>query len=224
MSAEPELCTDPLERAEPALRELQAGEALTLSELRTLARIEYGALRLGHLKADGDVDLVSIALPGDLVGVEYWAGVHSAMHVSAIVPTRLVALEPREIPVESVLREALLTARQRGKEMVSLRTGPVAERVRALLLLLANCGREKSSYALPSIKEAAELVGSTPETVCRVLSHLKDLHLLAKLRRGVSALDVDLLRDVRFAQGMTSSSARQRATVPPIGASLAAAD
>jgi len=50
--------------------------------------------------------------------------------------------------------------------------------------------------------------GSTPETGSRVLSHLKQLHLMAYRRCGKGALNVDLLRDAQFSEGMTSSGVR----------------
>nr|WP_315466258.1 helix-turn-helix domain-containing protein [uncultured Rhodoferax sp.] len=190
--------------------DLGVGTAMTLSQTHSIWRLEQGAMRVGNLRADGEVELVSIALPGDLVGVEYWAGEQLALHASAVLPTRLVPVDMSRTPMEAVLREALLTARRRCMEMVALRSGPVAERVRSLLLLLADAMGALPGKALPSIKEAAELVGSTPETVSRVLSHLKQLQLLADRRRGKGALDVALLRDARFAEGMTSSGVRLR--------------
>jgi CRP-like cAMP-binding protein len=196
-----------LEQERPALA-LGSGALMSVSQMQSIWRLESGALRVGNLKPDGDVDLVSIALPGDLVGVEYWAGERVALHASAIVPTRLIPMDMAQMPLEAVLREALLTARQRCKEIVSVRTGPVAERVRALLLLLADTVGAMPGAALPSIKETAELVGSAPETVSRVLSHLKQLQMLAERRRGKGALDVNLLRDARFGEGMTSSGVR----------------
>ncbi|WP_296510964.1 helix-turn-helix domain-containing protein [Rhodoferax sp.] len=191
--------------------DMPAAGVMLLVHMETIWRLESGALRIGHLQADGRIELVGVVLPGDLVGVEYWAGERVALQVSALVPSRLVPVDMRRISMEAVLREALLTARQRAKDMVSVRTGPVAERVRSLLLLLAEGSGGAAGRALPSIKECAELVGSAPETVCRVLGHLKDLHLLAERRRGEGALDIGHLREVRFSQGMTSSVARTRA-------------
>jgi len=188
--------------------ELAAGGAMSVMQMQRIWRVASGALRMGNVNDNGDVDLVSIALPGDLVGVEYWAGDRVALHASAIVPTRLIAVDVVGVPLEVVLREALLTARQRCMEIVAVRTGPVAERVRALLLLLSRTMGSLPGKALPSIKETAELVGSTPETVSRVLSHLKQLHLLADRRRGKGAVDLAQLRDARFSEGMTSSGVR----------------
>jgi len=193
---------------ERAALDLGVGAAMSVSQMQCIWRLESGAMRVGNLREDGEIELVSIALPGDLVGVEYWAGEHVALHASAVLPTRLVPVDMGSISMEAVLREALLTARRRCLEIVSVRSGPVAERVRSLLLLLADAMGALPGKALPSIKETAELVGSTPETVSRVLSHLKQLHLLADRRRGKGALDVDLLRDARFSQGMTSSGVR----------------
>lgn len=193
---------------ERAALDLGVGAAMSVSQMQCIWRLESGAMRVGNLREDGEVELVSIALPGDLVGVEYWAGEHVALHASAVLPTRLVPVDMGSISMEAVLREALITARRRCLEIVSVRSGPVAERVRSLLLLLADAMGALPGKALPSIKETAQLVGSTPETVSRVLSHLKQLHLLADRRRGKSELDVDLLRDARFSEGMTSSGVR----------------
>lgn len=193
---------------ERAALDLGVGTALTVSQMQSIWRLESGAMRVGNLRADGEVELVCVALPGDLVGVEYWAGEQVALHASAVLPTRLIPVDMTRMSLEMVLREALLTARRRSMEIVSVRSGPVAERVRSLLLLLADAMSSLPGKALPSIKETAELVGSSPETVSRVLSHLKQLQLLVDRRRGRGALDLDSLRDARFGEGMTSSAVR----------------
>ncbi|MDZ7890286.1 MAG: helix-turn-helix domain-containing protein [Rhodoferax sp.] len=193
---------------ELAALELGVGAALTVCQMQNIWRLDSGAMRVGNLRVDGEVELVCMALPGDLVGVEYWAGEQIALHASAVLPTRLVPVDMGRMSLELVLREALLTARRRSMEIVAVRSGPVAERVRSLLLLLADAISNLPDKALPSIKETAELVGSSPETVSRVLSHLKQLQLLVDRRRGRGALDMDLLRDARFGEGMTSSAVR----------------
>ena len=177
-------------------------------------QLESGALALSRIQPNGDAELMCLALSDDLLGVERMAGVSGEIEARAITPVALkrVAVAPGD--VGKLVIQALARAQQRCSEMVAVRSGSVPDRVRRLLLLLA----ERSSHdgvlrnnALPSLRDMAIIVGSAHETVSRVLGSLKSLDLLQDRKAQRGTLKVQGLRDCSFLPGMTSSSAGLRA-------------
>jgi CRP-like cAMP-binding protein len=188
---------------------LAHGDALPFAALRHVWRLESGALRINRVLPDGEMELMSIALPGDLLGVDRLTGAEDASHTYAITPAQLSQVRIPSAETVRVLQTAYRTARQRCVDMVALRSGSVPDRVRRLLLLLAesnNPSQDAASSALPSLREMADIVGSAHETVSRVIGSLKHLELLSERRAQSGTFRVQSLRDCRFTAGMTSSS------------------
>lgn len=165
----------------PPLAEGQAGWRLLDGAMRTDVAHDAAA-------AAGTSTLVRMDLPGDLVGLDLAVQGAPRCRHSALVHSRLEALPaPATGPDWNRLLWYLMARQQRRcAEMARLRTGPVAERVRQLLLLLAGPGEEPASglRQLPSLRDIGDIVGTVPETVSRTLTHMRHLRLIEDRRPG----------------------------------------
>ncbi len=176
-------------------------------------QLETGALALSRIQSNGDSELMCLALAGDLLGVERMAGVSGEIEARAITPVALKRVSVAPGDVGKLVIQALARAQQRCSEMVAVRSGSVPDRVRRLLLLLAERSSPDGALrtnALPSLRDMAIIVGSAHETVSRVLGSLKSLDLLQDRKAQSGTLKVQGLRDCSFLPGMTSSSAAAR--------------
>jgi CRP-like cAMP-binding protein len=165
-------------------RQVDAREELSSQDLRLLWRIETGTMRIDSVSEDGSLHFVRLAIAGDILGMESVAGVTEKLTIRALTPTRLAPLNVVEEPqLMPLLLESLSKAHQRCREVVSLRTGAVEDRIRRLLRILSVVETASDATAtcnLPSLGNIAEIVHSTPETVCRVLASLRKQHVLEK--------------------------------------------
>lgn len=164
-------------------RELAPRETLAVEDMQSLWRLESGTLRIDSVQIGESSDFVRLALPGDLLGVESLAGVQEHLLVRAITPVRLVsvALHDKE-QLTQLLMSAILKGHQRCREVVSLRTGSTTVRIKRLLQMLLRSGDgnfgEHMACVLPTLSDMAAIVNAAPETVCRVLTSLRQLDLL----------------------------------------------
>jgi len=186
-------------------------------------RVESGLLCLGPTQAppasQAAAPVYALARPGDWVwlpdpGVTAWA----------LVPA---VLGPRQPPQSQPDWQALLAqfcAQQcrQAADLAALRTGAAADRVRHLLLMLAPQGEPLPD--LPPLRAMSQLVDAAPETVSRVVSALRQLHLLAGRRRSVQTPVVDSTPLVARAlpKGLTrSEGASRRARLQALRGGLA---
>jgi CRP-like cAMP-binding protein len=170
-----------------------------------------GALRLDPVAERAAS--VLLALPGSLIGLESLRrrpAVYAARAIVACVLAPLPHLD--DAAWRDLLMRSLITQQERAAELAELRSGPVPERVRRLLVLLSQGSRGGAglspwraatpSCEQPTLADIAALTDTAEETVSRVLSAMR--------RQG------DLVRDggrrVRldprmFEQGWTLSAA-----------------
>lgn len=96
----------------------------------------------------------------------------------ALMPSELLPLaEPRSREEwHALLVRSSRQQRRQAADLAALRTGPAADRVRRLLLLLA--APEAPPQMLPSLRTMSVLLDIAPETVSRVVSALRQLQLL----------------------------------------------
>jgi CRP-like cAMP-binding protein len=139
----------------------------------TLWRICSGAFLVERPTRDGP-DVVALALPGDLVGLEALLGEPCTFGVSVLLSGRV---RPESLGSDAGLARALGDAvrqqQRQALEMSQLRSGPVLERLQHLLGMLAcERGGAIERKDLPTLKAIARLVNSAPETVCRELNRL----------------------------------------------------
>ena len=163
-------------------RDLAQRETLSITETHTVWRLESGALRIDSTGADASETLVRLAMPGDLLGIESLLGVPDRFSVRALTPSRLVPLDFLEGQLPQLLMDSVLTGYQRSRQMVQLRSGSAEDRVRSLLVMLAEAGQGPqggaATCALPTLADIAGIVHTAPETVSRVLASLRQASFL----------------------------------------------
>ena len=144
-------------------------------------RVQSGTVRLDAAE-DGSDTLVfaSLAMPSDIVGAEAMLFHRYHFRATAMTPTVLIpwptAPEPQ---VESVLG-AMVRAEASAAKVVALRAGTAIERMSRLIQLLASvrCGEAYGQFALPSLRDMADITNLTHETVSRCLNGLRRQGLL----------------------------------------------
>lgn len=154
----------------PARRLYKRGELIHLAgEHGPLQRIVSGAARL-DLPTGNGVSFASLALTGDLLGIESLAFGDYGFTARALTPCTLEVHAPTEIPLTQM---ALAT--QRAAQTMALRNGPAAWRIQRLVALLTHEGTQPLSnrrHLLPRLADIAEITGLTVETVSRTTATL----------------------------------------------------
>lgn len=115
----------------------------------------------------------ALAQAGDLI---LPCGPDSA--ASALMPSVLLPLQEPQTPEawRTLLACTGSQQRRQAADLTALRTGPAADRVRHLLLMVA--APDAPPQTLPSLRSMAALLDIAPETVSRVLSALRQMRLL----------------------------------------------
>ena len=148
----------------------------------SLWRLSHGVVRLDIERPEGR-QLYRLALPGDLVGIDFLCGRPHGFSATALTPC---VLEPVDVGDEAarsrLLAEVVVQQQQRGLDIMQLRSGPIKERLRHLLQQMGHIpdqaegapglGLQSVRDALPPLKVLAALVDAESETVCRALPHL----------------------------------------------------
>lgn len=198
-----------------------AGAMLPPPAPQTLWRLRSGAMRLCSMDSRGRCIVVGVALPGDLIGAEALAGGPSWPGVHALTASSVSRVAFRTAADQvALLTQALPQCQRQQRDLALLRTGPVSERVKALLLALSaaspGAGDAGGDCALPALRDMAAVVDSAPETVSRVIGSLRRLDVLHDRRAASVRVDRDALHVLRPVAGMTSSdlSVMRRARVP----------
>ena len=164
-------------------KRLLQNEELPQADIHGLWQLESGALRIDSAGADGSLEFAHLVLPGDYLGVENLVGLHSNIAVRAITPARLMPVtvlnEEQRI---QILTDAFIQGHRRCREVLNLRTGESIVRITRLIHLLAQSEHGevdgRIACTLPSLKDMAFLVSLTSESVCRVLSNLRQAEQL----------------------------------------------
>ncbi|WP_022980646.1 Crp/Fnr family transcriptional regulator [Ideonella sp. B508-1] len=191
--------------------DLAAGSLLAPPEDdRRLWRLTEGALRLDRL-ADAESagsTFIQLLLPGDLVGLAALTGVPARYQARALVASRLQPLPlPESLAGWPLLADGLRQQQHRVEDLVRLRSGTAQERFKHLLLLLVpEASRREgdvSVWPLPTLKDMAAIIDTAPETVSRILGHLRRQHLLDDRQRQVASFSPTRLREVEWPAGMT---------------------
>jgi len=174
-------------------------------------QIAHGALRVDACGAPLATPALALLVAGDWLPaglIPHWADAH---RLQALVPTRLLAA-PRPTADEAggLLPQVLAQLWQRGTQLAALRAGPVPERVRHLLLMLAeaDAGRAPTSaqtLLLPNVRHIADLLGTTPESVSRTMTALRRLDLLLERQGNHTRFDARQLSVGDLPRGLTRS-------------------
>ncbi len=198
----------------PVNRHLNAREVLHLQDQRHMWRVQSGALRMDSAATDEASRFMRLALPGDVVGVEQWVGTPDTLSYRALTPVLLCPVQATGSEVMNILMETVVVAHQRCREVVTLRTGPVSQRVKALLLMFAEhvspTATSTAECAVPNLADMAEVLDAAPETVSRVFSSMRRLDYLQDRKPQRASFSSLALRAQALIPGMTSSSAALR--------------
>jgi CRP-like cAMP-binding protein len=192
------------------VRQLQQREVLSADDIHVLWRVESGALRVDSAQLDESCSFVHLALPGDVIGIESLLGGVEPFVVRALTPAALVPVDAAdEDRVKQLLLDAVGKGYLRCRALVLLRTGSPQERVKRLLLMLANTDDssigEAAACALPSLSDMAAIVNVAPETVCRALANLRQSNFLQDCSPQISKHQPLELRTHRLQPGVSLS-------------------
>lgn len=167
-------------------------------------------MRIDNASATGSKPAFSrIAFPGDVVGIEQWAGTGCNLVMKALVPTQLELVDLSATPIAQILMDSVVIAHQRSSEALQLRTGPVARRVQALLVLFSQQSTSNAESvqdcALPHLTDMSEILDAAPETVSRVFANLRGMDYVIERKRQKAKFSAAAVRDMVLVMGMTAS-------------------
>lgn len=197
-----------------ACHRLNAHEGLAAQDMAQMWRVASGALRIDSAQPGEASRFMRLALPGDVIGVEQWVGTHDTLSVRALTPVTLSPVQATGPEMMHILMETVVTAHQRCREVVSLRTGTASQRVKCLLLMFADSvnpdAKTSSECALPNLNDMADILDAAPETVSRVFSSMRRLDYLQDRKPHRASFSSLALRAQALIPGMTASSASVR--------------
>ena len=203
-------------------RELAAREVFAPDAPSQLWRVQSGALRIDSAPQGDASRFVRLALPGDVVGVERWAGTHEALTQRALIASCLVPVAACGQEMMHILMETVVVAHQRCREVVTLRTGPAARRIQALLLMFAqsdeawawagagSVGQAAHDVAVPNLADLSDILDVAPETVSRVFASLREQNFLQGRRPQKARFSSQALRGLEIVTGMSTQLAPRK--------------
>jgi len=187
---------------------LEAREGLVADLARPLWRVAAGALRIDSAPAGEASRFVRLALPGDVIGVEQWAGTCDHLSLRALIDSHLTPVPATGAPMMQILMETVVVAHQRCREVVTLRSGPVAQRIKALLLMFAQDRPAGSGMVadcpLPYLADLSDIVDAAPETVSRVLGSMRAHDFLQDRKPQKARFSSQALKGLEMVAGMSA--------------------
>ena len=174
-------------------------EAVTMvGQFGSLWRVKSGCFRLDCQSFSG-TGLAQLAFPGDLIGVETLCDRPYTHTATAL--TRSVAIEVEiqgDFDLFKAVTEGYMQQQFRTRDMVKFRSGQIKDRIQYFLDRLSEGHQIKFDDSrkteLPTNKELADILGTTPETVCR------------ELRAFIPAREYARFSDPRSIHGFESSA------------------
>lgn len=184
--------------------DLDPREVFVPNAQQPLWRVVSGALRIDSAPAGEPSRFVRLALPGDVIGVEQWAGIHDPLSLRALIDSRLTPVHATGQPMMQMLMDTVVVAHQRCREVVTLRTGPVAQRIKALLLMFAQGSGPVADCPVPYLADLSDIVDAAPETVSRVLGSMREHDFLQDRKPQKARFSSQALRGLEMVAGMSA--------------------
>lgn len=193
---------------------LAARELLPNTEGALLWRVTQGVLRIDSAPPGEPARFVRLALPGDVLGVERWAGGADALSSRALIASNVEAVNADDAEMFSILMDTVVVAHQRSREAMELRTGPVSQRLKTLLLMFAQ-GHERQDAAavecpVPNLADLRDIIDAAPETISRVFANMREMAFLQGRRPQKVRFSSQVLRAQSLLPGMSASIPAQR--------------
>lgn len=147
-------------------------------------RVISGSVRLDRCDG-GEPMFASLAVAGDVIGAETLMFGRYAFEARALADCELALWsEGGTRPAGESLVRMLAAAESRAADVIALRCGQAAQRVRRLMLMLtrggAGDGAGTARIDMPSLRDMADITDLTAETVSRALSALRKEGVLAR--------------------------------------------
>ena len=194
--------------------QLAAREPLPITEESPLWRVTQGVLRIDSAAPGEPARFVRLALPGDVLGVERWAGGADTLSYRALIACSAEVVKADDAAMISILMDTVVVAHQRSREAMELRTGPVSQRLKALLLMFAQ-GHERQDAAavecpVPNLADLRDIIDAAPETISRVFASMREMAFLQGRRPQKARFSSQVLRAQSLMPGMSASTPAQR--------------
>ena len=160
----------------------------------TAWRVLSGSVRLDREEQPtGEESFANLAVRGDVIGAETLLFGKYSFTATALADCVLAPWPDDRTPPAgdySLLR-TLAKAERRAAEVIALRCGQAADRVRRLVMMLAQAPEQNPvnqpadlQVVLPSRQDMADITALTLETVSRMVSQLRHAGLLEPLGQG----------------------------------------
>jgi CRP/FNR family nitrogen fixation transcriptional regulator len=168
-------------------------------EVHHLYQVEFGAVRIYSLLADGRRTISAFHLAGEVFGFELDG--HHRFRAEAVdsVGLRTIAVPGRPAMASVLLDIALERLMQMQEHLLAVARQTAVERVAGFQLDIAARQHRCDPVSLPmSHCDIADYLGLTPETVSRVFKHLRDARMVSYTSaRRVTIDHLDGLRQFR---------------------------
>lgn len=132
-------------------------------------RVLSGSIRLDQEEPTG-TQFAGLAVAGDVVGAETLLFGRYTFSAHALSPCSLRPwMAAPETAGNGIWLQMIAAAERRMADLLALRCGKAAERIRKLLALMGSGGR---GVALPRLRDIADITDLTVETVSRTVTSL----------------------------------------------------
>lgn len=168
------------------------GQRIYVAETRGTAwRVLSGSVRVDRQEPNNEQSFANLAISGDIIGAETLLFGHYTFTATALSDCVISPWpEGRTALAGDSLLATLAKVERRAAEVIALRCGQAAERVRRLVMMLAHTPEEKPAnqaavelrVVLPSRQDMADITALSLETVSRMVSQLRQAGILDPLR------------------------------------------
>lgn len=168
------------------LESVAAGQTIYAHSMTGSAwRVVSGSVRLDRLEPSGEHNFANLAIKGDIIGAETLLFDRYSFTATALTHCLLTPWpEGSNAPAGESLLQTMAKAERRAADVIALRCGQAAERVRRLVLLLAapeDANPRQLHVTLPPRQDMADITALTLETVSRMVSGLRRAGILKPL-------------------------------------------
>lgn len=175
--------------------------------------VHEGKIKIFKNSHEGKEHITSIAVQGELLGLRELLTGHDLAITASTLEDSVVCFIPKTVFFQLMIKypeftRSLITylsklIEEAEARMLSLAYKPMRERLAETLLFLLDSfypGMEKPSqnYLNLTRTDLANIVGSTPETIIRILSEFKENKLIQIKGRKIFLMNIPKLKSIAF--------------------------